>query len=355
VFTLLQGVILGSRAYVLQATTDVTYSIAKLVGTVALVSSGLAVLGAVLGSISASVVGATMAFALIMGNFRGRKLVGDTPGGSVHTTADAVRGSIVPAVLVLSMSLALSADLWIVKAMLPAADAGFYRAAGLFAHVPITLSSGIVWGMYSAYSDAHRREDTHRMRHYVAQVTRLLIAAGGLWIAVVVPTSSALLSFVFSAEYAAGGTVLAILGVGTGIGMLGLAMAPLLLIEGHARGVLIGALSLLGVELAVALVLTPRLGSTGTALAVTAVHVIGTALAVGAMRWRLSLPLGSTLLRLLVPAAVIGAVAWTIHPAANAWLLGWYALFALSYAGLLFVTGGITRADIDAVREGLLA
>lgn len=352
-FTLFQGVILGGRAYVLQATTDISYSLAKLTATVLLVGSGLAVMGAILGSIAASVVGATLAFALIAWRFRGRRLVGDSPAHAEHTTGDAIRGSVVPAVLLLAQSLAVSADLWIVKAMLPAADAGFYRAAGLFAHVPITLSSGIVWGMYAAYSDAHRRGDTERLRHYVSQVTRLLVAAGGLWIAVIVPTASALLAFVFSAEYATGGTVLAILGVGMGVGMLGVAMAPLLLIEGHARGVLIGVLSILGAELVAAVALTARLGSTGTAIAVTTAYLVGTVLAFAAMRRHITLRLGSTFLRLLAPAVVVGLAAWAIDPAANAWLIAWYAVFALAFAGMLFLTRALTRADIAAIKGGL--
>lgn len=352
-FTLLQGVILGSRAYVLQATTDIGYSLAKLVATILLVGSGLAVMGAIVGSLMASVVGASLAFALIAWRFSGRKLLGISSAQATHTTGDAIRGSVVPVVLILSQSLAVSADLWIVKALLPAADAGFYRAAGLFAHVPITLSSGIVWGMYAAYSDAHRRGDTERMRHYVSQVTRLLVAAGGLWIAVIVPTASALLTLVFSAEYAPGGTVLAILGVGMGVGMLGVAMAPLLLIEGHARGVLIGVLSILAVEIGSAVALTARVGTSGAAAAVTGAYVVGTVLAFGAMRKHITLRLASTFTRLLAPAVVVGVAAWVIDPAANVWLFAWYAVFAAAFAGMLFLTGAITRDDIAAIKGGL--
>lgn len=352
-FALFQGVILGGRAYMLQATGEISYSLAKLTATVVFVGSGLVVLGAILGSLTASVVGATLAFALIAWRFRGRKLVGHGAAQSAHTAGDAIRGSIVPAVLILSQSLAVSADLWIVKAMLPAADAGFYRAAGLFAHVPITLSSGIVWGMYAAYSDAHRRGDTGRLRHYVSQVTRLLVAAGGLWIAVIVPTASALLTFVFSAEYAPGGTVLAILAVGMGVGMLGVALAPLLLIEGHARAVLIGVVSILGAEIIAALVLTARIGSSGTAIAVTASYVVGTVLALAAMRRHITLQLGVTFLRLLAPALVVGLAAWAIDPAPDAWLIAWYAVFALAFTGMLFLTRAITREDIEAIKGGL--
>lgn len=354
-YVLLQGITLGGRAYVLQATADISYSVAKVGGTILFVGAGLAVLGAILGSLGASVVGAVVAFGLIKWHFRGRALVDDGSVRPQHASGGAFLGSVVPAVLVLSQSLALSADLWIVKAVLPAADAGFYRAAGLFAHVPITLSSGIVWGLYATYSDAHRNGDTARLRHYVTQATRLLVAVGGLWIAVVVPTSTALLTFVFSADYVAGAPMLAILGVGTGVGMLGIAMAPLLLIEGHARGVLVGAVSLLTAEIAAAVYLAPRFGSTGIAVAVATVHVVGTVWAFAAMRGRLALPLAGTLLRLALPAALVAALAWFVHPAADVWLVAWYAVFTAVFAILLILTHAITRDDIDAVREGLFS
>ena len=355
VFALLQGIIMGGRAYVLGATADISYSVAKVAGTILLVSSGLAVMGAVLGSIGASVVGAAVAFALITWHFRGRALIDDGSAGPTHTYRAAVIGSVVPAVLVLSQSLAVSADLWIVKAVLPAAEAGFYRSAGLFAHVPITLSSGIVWGLYAAYSDAHRRGDAAKLSHFVSQTTRLLVAAGGIWIAVVVPTAAALLTFVFSAEYAAGAPALAILGAGTGIGMLGVAMAPLLLIEGHARGVLAVAIGLLAAELIAALLLAPRFGSTGVAWSVAATYLVGTVWAFSAIRGRLALPLASTLLRLLLPAVAVAALAWAVQPTANAWLLAWYAAFAVVFVALLFVTRAVTGDDIRSVREGLFS
>lgn len=354
-YSLFTGVLMGGRAYMQQASAEISYYVAKLIGTVLLVGAGLAVLGAILGSIGASVAGAIVAFALIAWRFRGRKLIDSSPAHPARAHGGALLGSIVPAVLVLSQSLVLSADLWIVKAVLPAADAGFYRAAGLFAHVPIALSSGIVWGLYAAYSDAHRREDTARMRHYVNQATRLLVAAGGAWIAIVVPTAGALLGLVFSPQYAAGATVLAILGTATGIGILGIAMAPLLLIEGHARGVLAAALSLVVAELVVAPIVTPRLGTTGAALTVLAVYVIGTVWAFSAMRWRLSLPVVPTLVRLLLPAVAVGLFASAVNPPATAWLLAWYALFALLFAGLLFVTRAVTTDDIEAIREGLFS
>lgn len=352
-FVLLQGVTLGAGAYVTRAATEVGYSLTKLIGTVVLVGSGLAVLGAVLGSIAASAAGAVFALALVAWRFRGRKLVASGSARPSSARQGALMGSAVPAVLVLSQSLALSADLWIVKAMLPAADAGVYRAAGLFAHVPITLSSGIIWGLYAAYSDAHRREDTARMRHYVRQTTRLLVAAGGIWIAVVLPTAASLLSVVFSARYAIGAPVLAILSVGTGVGMLGIAMAPLLLVEGKTRGVLAGVLVLLGVEIASALLMAPQFGATGVAFAVASVHIIGTVWAFSAMRWRLSLPLAGLLARSLLPAVAVALLAWAVRPGADAWLVAWYALFAIVYAALLFVSGAITKDDIEAIREGL--
>lgn len=90
-------------------------------------------------------------------------------------------------------------------------------------------------------------------------------------------------------------------------------------------------------------------------MAVAAVHIVGTVWAFWAMRRRLALPLATTIPRLVVPAALVGALAWFVHPEADAWLVAWYAVFAVVFVGLLFVTRAITRDDIDAVREGLIS
>ena len=255
--------------------------------------------------------------------------------------------------LIVTQTLALSLDLWMVKALLPAAQAGYYRGASLIAQVPFAISSGLVWGLFAAYSDARRRGDVDRQRHYVSQSVRLLVATAALWAALVVPTARALLMTIgYPAAYGAGAPVLMLLTTGTAIGMVAVAVGPTLLLEGRGRAVLGSAIGLVALETVAALVLVPRIGAQGAALAAGGVFAIAGVATLAALRERLAFPLVSTLLRLLAPALVVGIAALAMRPAPGVALLGWYLAASLVYLALLFVSGGLTRDDVEAVREG---
>ena len=364
-YNLLLAVLLGSRRFGLESVATSGYALTKLAATVVLVMSGLSVLGAVIGSIAASAGGLFIALVLVGRTFRGRALVGAAPltagepglpaplvEGTLAPPGGAISGSGVTALLLVSQSLALSADLWLVKAMLPAASAGYYRAASLVAQVPLALSSGMVWGLYAAYSAAHRRGDAARQRHYLSQTVRLLIAAGGLWTALVVPTAGALLATIFSPAYASGGPLLVTLVAGTALGLIGVALAPVLLIEGRTRQVLVAAVSLVTAEIIAAAVLAPRTGAIGVALSVSCAFALASTAALIAVKDRLAFPVLGTLARLLTPAVAVGALAFVAAPAPGLHLFVWYGILTAVFGILLFATRGVTMDDVGAVREG---
>ncbi len=360
-YTLFWAVLIGTQSYGLQSLTSTTYSLVKLAATVLFVGSGLAVLGAVMGGIAASIGGLALVLILILVAFRGRKLV----GGTVHAVAEedegfaeatkggVLAGSIMPAVLFAAQSLVLSSALWLVKAMLPPADAGYFHAANLVAQVPFALSSGIVTGIYAAYSDAQRRGDLARQRHYITQATRLLFAAGVWCIAMVVPTATALLQTIFSDRYTGGGPVLVVLIVGTSLGMLGITLAPVAILEGRGWTVLPVAIGLVVTEVAVAALLVPRLGVTGAALPAASVFVAASVIAFVAFRDKITFPTFETLLRLGLPAVVVGAAGFFVRVGPGLPLIGYYVVASLAFAALLFASKGLTRDDVDAVRAGM--
>ena len=363
-YNLALAALLGSQSYTFEGLSTGGYALTKLVATVAFVLAGMSVIGAVLGSVTASVGGLAITLVLVAVRFRGRRWFGDAPvvprasdgdGVPLPSLPDggAVAGATVPATLIVSQTLALSLDLWMVKALLPAAQAGYYRGASLIAQVPFALSSGLVWGLFAAYSDARRRGDVERQRHYVSQSVRLLVAAASLWVALVVPTARALLITIgFPAAYGAGAPVLMLLTTGTAIGMVAVAVGPTLLLEGRGRAVLGTAIGLVAAEAVAAYLLIPRMGAKGAALAAGGAFAIAGVAALIALRERLAFPLASTLLRLVAPAAVVGLAAAALRPAAGPALIGWYVVASALYAGLLFVTRGLTRRDIESIREG---
>ena len=364
-YNLFLAVLLGTRAYWLQAASTTAYSVVKLIATVSLVGAGLAVLGGVLGSVSASLGGLVVTVVLVVAAFRGRPVFGDSGAPTLAARSSAVSaewsaalvggalaGSVVTAMLVITQSLALSADLWLVKALLPGGAAGYYRAASLIAQVPLALGAGAVWGLYAAYSEAQKRGDTERQRHYVSQATRLFMAVGGLWVAIVVPSARSLMVTVYSPVYAAGGSVLSALAIGTAVGAVGVALAPILILEGHVRAVVAVPSALVALEIVIALVLIPRVGAVGAAVAVALAFSGATVAVLVAVKKRLSFPMAATSLRLLVPAFLVLLLGLVVRPAPGIWLLGWYVVLLALYCALLFLTGGLTLGDVEAVMEG---
>jgi len=356
-YNLFIGVLIGTRQYGLQTLSTSGYSLVKLLATVVFVGAGLSVLGAVLGGVVASVGGLVLTIGAAMLFLRGRPLVGEVQLADVEdsglaeaTKGGVLAGSVIPAVLLAAQQLSLSADLWLVKAMLPPDRAGFYRAASLVAQVPLTLSAGIVWSLYAEYSDAQRRGDTARQSRYLTQIARLVVAAAGLCIAVVVPTAGALLNTIFSRAYEGGSMVLVVLITGISLGGLAIAFAPIAILEGHGWTVLPVAVGLVGTEIAASVFLIGRLGLVGAAIPVAVAFTLGS-VAVGlAFRHRFKLTLGQ-LAQLIVPAVVVGGVGIFVHPAPGLQLVVYYVLAVAVFGGLLFATGGLTLRDIAEFRE----
>ncbi|MBI5231138.1 MAG: hypothetical protein HY876_03120, partial [Coriobacteriales bacterium] len=261
--------------------------------------------------------------------------------------------SLVSAGLLTAQTLVLNSGLWLTKAVLPGPDAGYYRAASLLAQIPISISAGLVWGLYASYAEAHRRGDSERMRHYIGQSFRVLVAAAGLWIAAVVPTANALMVTVFKEAYAPGAPLLAFLAFGAGIGAVAVTFGPVLLIEGRGRAVIITCVLLIAAEVAAAIALMDSMGATGVAIAAAAVFVTASALAFVAVRGRIGYSVLGMLARFTLPSALVFTGALLVKPQPGLPLIGWYVLLSAAYAGLCLLTRGFTAEDVVAFRHGL--
>lgn len=354
-YNLFLGVLLGAQMYGAQGTSTTSYNIAKLVGTVALVSSfGLAVTGAVLGSIIASVVGSVVAGGLVLARvLAARDAAKAAEPTSAESLAESFTGSLAPAAFMLLQALLFSVGLWVLRAEMPGDEAGHFRAASLVAIVPIELSAGITWALFSAYATAYRRGDAKKCAHYASQTVRLLLVAIGLWTAAVATTAKPLMTLLFSADYAAGAVELAILGTAFGIGSLATTLAPLHLVRDKARQLIWMTAGLLVLELAATLVLTPLLGAEGVALATGGTLVaagVGTLLV---NRRDIAFPLASLVARLAIAAAVTAGAALLVPLPSPAWLFALYPAMTLAYAALLWLLRVVTPSDVEAFREGL--
>ena len=374
-YNLLLSVLIGARLYAAQSGSIIAYHVSKLAATVALVGiAGLAAVGAVLGSVTASAVGLAVTLGLLLAHgARARtslaphaqvteefSAAGDPivagahePDAAEPTAGDVVSGSVAPAVLILLQTLLFSASLWLLRALVPGDQAGYFRAASLVGQVPIELAAGFTWALYAAYAAAYRAGDIARCRHYVSQATRLVLTCSVAWAAIVAPTATNAMALLFSAEYRASGPALAVLSVGFGAGLLGIVLAPTLLIRGRGA-VLLGVSAVLVVaEIALVAVLAVRLGALGAAIASGASLGLGGIALLGFVAPELDVAIVPLLARTLVPGAIVALVAALVPVPAPVWLLGWYPVLVALLAALLWAFKAVTPADLDAVRGGL--
>ncbi len=357
IYSLFSAVLLGAQLFGPYGFSEVAYSFAKLGATLTFtLVLGLAALGAVLGSISASAMGILAAGLLVAwGYARHRIAQRDEPQelDQAAVAGQALAGSVISVTFVLLYALLTAMGLWVLRAMDPGGDAGLYRAASLIALVPIEISAGLAVPLYAAYSNAFRREDAARCTHYITQSARLLLVAGVLWVALIAPTADSLMELVFSRTYAQGGTLLAILVVGLTIGMFGDALAPLLLVRGKGKQLIGAVAALLVMLVGLSAVLIPRFGALGAGVASGGVLAAGGVAVLVYLRSEIASGFLGRAARVLLAGAVVALLAWLAPITATPALLGWYIALAALYAALLWVLRVVTADDLSSLYEGI--
>jgi len=351
-YALVLGIMMGKQQYGRRTLAALSYVTGKLVVVVGAVLLGYGITGAVIGNVASTVVGITVGIGLIISlwGIRGitsKRKIGDELGG-------AVRGSVVPAVAEFLRLFIVTFDLWVVKAVLPAASAGLYRASQLIAIVPFVLASGLGGAFYASFSAAYQRGDIEKCRHYVSQTTRLLITAGALWVAVVPTHAEDLLAFMFSDQYEAGGLVLVILSVGLVVATPVDMVSGILLVAKRYRLLLGSAIALVIIEIVLVFWLVSLYEMTGVALGVASVFIVGGVASMVYLRnYQQTNPL-VTVARVLPATLIVGWIFYWVHAEPGLLLAAMYALSPLVFGLLLLPTGGLTRHDLRKLLDGLL-
>lgn len=344
------ALILGKQIYSLHMGTQVTYSTTKLLSTILLVGIGFSLTGAVIGSILASIAGLAATTLMLLVHFRGHLLIQKVK--VQHQLREAAAGSGAPAILLILQILAVSIDLWIVRAVLPGEEAGFYRAASIIAQIPILLSAGFSWALYSSFSEAYGAGDLERCRHYLRQSTRVLLMGGGLWAALVITSPEPLLSLLFSAAYSAGAPVLIALSIGFVLGNIAVATSLTLLVQRSYGAVLGVAAALVAAEIVAVLALIGPLGALGAAIAAGSAMGLAGLATLSYVRKFLPRELPTLVIRVGISAGLVGVTASLLGLTTPLDLALGYPALSLAYVVLLYATGGITRADVAAIRTG---
>lgn len=177
--------------------------------------------------------------------------------------------------------LAVTANLWIAKAILPDAEsAGVYAACYTLAHVALLFGIVLSRSCFSSFAravsvSAHGEQE--EARRLLRQALRWLVLAAGLGAAVAVPHGEDILQLIYGPRFAMPGTLLTVLG----LGMAGMAavwfLADMLAAAGQLRAKLWAGACTCVISLSAAPALTRGFGVWGAAWALLVTGAIGSA------------------------------------------------------------------------------
>jgi O-antigen/teichoic acid export membrane protein len=337
----LVGVLNGRQRYTASAAVTGLYALVKTLGVLGIAAFGATIEGALIVNSASSAVAMIAALAATGLAW---------PGPTREALREIVRYAAPSSVRGLTVQLLGNVGLWSlgVGGMLVSADSrGFYAAATSLARLPSVLAVGITGLIVGTIAAALGRGDRAAAVEALAGAVRammILLLPASVLLAI---EADEIMGLIFAPEYAAGGHLLGILVFGQGLGFtFSLVFGSALVGASRVKGAMYGSIVGLVVALSVIVVLVPRLGATGAAIATTAgfFSVAGTA---GYLAWRAVGPwltMGE-LLRILVaivPPAMLG-VWW--HSGGTALLIELAAIGVLQLA-MLAATGALRRDDL---------
>jgi O-antigen/teichoic acid export membrane protein len=340
VSTVYGGYLLGKRMFGNQAFLLGIYGAGRL-----FIVTGLGYLlflnGAIYGMTAASLIAAAYGWIMSRGSDAGKT-------SSVNLINFGIPATLFSAIFMAVMSI----DLLFVKALLTSTDAGYYAAASTLAKLPYLIFSGLALTILPEVARLHANEPIHELQKTVREAMRLalmIIAPLGVAISATAPL---FLMLLYSSEYQPGAGPLGILILG--ISLLSITYVLAAIINGLGKPIvstIIIAISLAGSTI-FNLMLIPKYGLTGAAIATSLAGALSLAMAASYIIWKIKVlfPIAS-ILRIAFATTVMWLVAWII-PITNKFMLPLeYAAMGLAYLIILALTKEIGLKDLDRIKH----
>ncbi len=333
------SVLAGQQRFSQQATAVAVRWIARLVLTVALVSMGFSIWGAVCAMLGASVVELLIACRRVAAPALWRAPC-KLPG------LWSLAGPLFVSALLLRV---LHLDLIILKALgASATEAGFYGAAYNLALAPVMIAAAASSALLAALTRGvvADRESAERVMEVAV---RVLLAAFPV-AAVISGSADAIVTLIYGAGFWPAGDLLALL-IFSSAGLVAVVVCNASVIAlGRPRLTLIAVGLVVPAAIAGYLIVIPRLGPLGAASVTTAAALCAGFLSLGmaVQIWRIRVPLSSVLRSAaLTWAGLVVAASW---PVEGPWVVGKLVALGLAVPLAYALLGELTPRDRAALR-----
>lgn len=336
----------GLKLFLKQAKTLAAVSLARVVLTFILVSPilfGLGIKGAIIGYISAALIGLILAWTYL------RKL---DKGSKDFEWKNLIRFSIPATLFAVMLFILMNADLLFIKALIDeGVDTGYYAAATTMAKAPYFIFAGLALAVLPHISSSTSRNDFQLAASYIKQSMRsmlMLLVPGVLLISA---TSHDLVSLFYTTRYNEAGNPLSVLVFGLASLCIFLVLSYVIMGAGKPNIAFGIALISVIIDITLNVLLIPNYGLMGAAWATTTASMIGMIIAAAyVFRYFKALVRVKSLIKICLSSLVIYVIA--LQFSLSTFLLptiyiGLYALYFL----LLLLMKEFSKEDLRAIKK----
>ena len=339
------GYLNGLRLFGQQAVTLTLSSITRVGVVFALVFAGLGVSGAILGYVTAALIGLVLAWIFL----------GSVPQTHVPFRWTNLLSFGVPATIFsVALFLLMNVDLFAVKAIIDVdSDTGYYTAAAAIAKIPYFVFAALPAVLLPTISRSTSSNDKSLTVQYIRQALRYTLMLVVPMTLLVSATSEDLVTLIYSAEYIAAATPLSILVIGLAFLTLFLILAYVAIGGGKPLVACVISLPLVAIDIILSIFLVGRYGLSGAACATTATAFLGlVAMAFYVLRHFGTLVSIISALKICFASLVVSGIALVI-PIHHFLTPALYAGLGVLYVLLLILMREFNSRDISALRSAI--
>ncbi len=342
ILTILLGLLNGMRSFNREALALSSWPLMRTLAALILIYLGYGVAGAIWSFFIGIVFSVALAFVLF-----------NPPAERTDFQGSRLRTFAVPVfILGMAMIVVPNIDLLFVKGILvDEKETGIYNSARVIARSSYFFFLAMGSTIFPSISESVSVKDAERTTSYIKQGVRYLMMMSLPVACLVSAYGTEIISIVFSRTYSSSGSALSVLMFGFTFLTLFSVLTTMLMAGGQTRGAVVAGLLLLPIDAVLNLMMIPRYGLVGAALATSLTAIIGVAVA----SWLVLREFGTCwemgpLLKIMTASGAIYCAAVFVSPPVS-WLVPWIVFLSVLYCLILFLMGELDGRDWVTLRD----